>query len=151
MRIAAIGLIVCSVILAACASKEQGGTVVGAVAGGAIGSQFGRGGGNVAATLAGAVVGGIIGNNIGKSLDARDRELAAQAEYEAWERGAPRQPVQWRNPNSNRYGEIVVEDYYDRGPERCRRFVHRVWIDGRLQVMRGTACRYPDGRWHQIE
>ena len=151
MRIAALAILVCSVLLTGCASKEEGGTVVGAVAGGAIGSQFGRGSGNVVATVAGAVVGGIIGNNIGKSLDARDRELAANAEYDAWERGAPRQPVRWRNPASNRYGEVEVEEYYERGPSRCRNFVHRVWIDGRPQTMRGIACRSREGTWRQVE
>jgi surface antigen len=28
--------------------------------------------------------------------------------------------------------------------------VHRVWIDGRPQQMRGTACRNPDGTWTQV-
>ena len=143
--------IVASSLLAGCANKEQGGTVVGAVVGGVVGSQFGRGSGNVAATLAGAVIGGIVGNNIGKSLDARDRELAAKAEDDAWENGPPRQPVRWRNPDNGRYGEIVSEDYYERGPTLCRNFVHRVWIDGRPQAMRGTACRSPDGTWRQVD
>ena len=131
-------------------SKQDGGTVVGAITGGIIGNQFGKGGGRVAATLAGAVVGGIVGNEIGRSLDQRDRELAMQAEYDAWERGPPRQPVRWRNPNNGRYGEVVAEDYYDRGGYRCRNFVHRVFIEGREQVMRGTACRNPDGTWTQV-
>jgi len=28
--------------------------------------------------------------------------------------------------------------------------VHKVWIDGRPQTMRGTACRNPDGTWTQV-
>jgi surface antigen len=28
--------------------------------------------------------------------------------------------------------------------------VHKVWIDGRPQAMRGTACRNPDGTWTQV-
>jgi surface antigen len=139
-----------SLLFAGCANNEQGGTAIGAIAGGLIGNQFGKGSGKVATTLAGAVVGGIVGNDIGRSLDARDRELARRAEYEAWESGPPRQPVRWRNPDNGRYGEIIVEDYYYRGPSRCRDFVHRVWIDGRPQAMRGTACRNPDGTWTQV-
>jgi surface antigen len=96
------------------------------------------------------VVGGIVGNEIGRSLDQRDRELARQAEFDAWERGAPRQPVLWRNPDNGRYGEIIVEDYHYRSGAQCRDFVHRVWIDGRPQAMRGTACRNPDGTWTQV-
>ena len=139
--------------LAACgpdANKQDAGTLVGAVAGGVIGNQFGRGGGRVAATLAGAVVGGIVGNEIGRKLDARDRELAQRAEYDAWERGQPGRPVRWRNPDNGRYGEVVAEAPYRRGESDCRDYVHRVYIDGRPQAMRGTACRNPDGTWSPV-
>ena len=139
-----------SLALMGCETNQDAGTVTGAVVGGIIGNQFGSGGGRVAATLAGAVVGGIVGNEIGRKLDDRDRQLAREAEYDAWERGPPRQPVRWRNPNNGRYGEVVAEDYYDRGGYRCRNFVHRVFIEGREQVMRGTACRNPDGTWTQV-
>jgi surface antigen len=131
-------------------AKQDSGTVVGAIAGGVIGNQFGRGGGRVAATLAGAVVGGIVGNEIGRSLDERDRELARQAEYEAWERGDSGRPHRWRNPNNGRYGDVIPEAPYKRGGLDCRDFVHRVYIDGRPQAMRGTACRNPDGTWTQV-
>jgi surface antigen len=96
------------------------------------------------------VVGGIVGNEIGRSLDQRDRELARQAEYDAWERGPARQPVRWRNPDNGRYGEVIPEAPYKRGAVDCRDFVHRVYIDGRPQTMRGTACRNPDGTWTQV-
>jgi surface antigen len=136
--------------LGACETKQDSGTVVGVVAGGVIGNQFGRGAGKAVATVAGAVVGGIVGNEIGRQLDVRDRQLAQQAEMDAWERGPPGRPVRWRNPDNGRYGEIIAEDYYDRGGVRCRDFIHRVWIDGRPQQMRGTACRNPDGTWTQV-
>ena len=136
--------------VAACETRQDTGTVVGAVAGGIIGNQFGKGGGKVASTLAGAVVGGIVGNEIGRSLDQRDRELARQAEYDAWETGPPRQPVRWRNASNGRYGEVIPEEYYERGGSRCRNFLHRVYIEGREQTMRGTACRNPDGTWTQV-
>src|SRR5213078_2719813 len=119
------GALAASVLLAACANNQEGGTAIGAITGAIVGNQFGKGSGKVAATLAGAVVGGIVGNEIGRSLDQRDRELARQAEYDAWESGPPRQPVRWRNPDNGRYGEIIVEDYYYRGPQRCRDFIHR--------------------------
>jgi surface antigen len=149
-RCALTAAIAASLLFGGCATNQEGGTAIGAITGGIIGNQFGKGGGKVAATLAGAVVGGIVGNDIGRSLDARDRELARHAEYEAWESGPPRQPVRWRNPDNGRYGEIIVEESYYRGPSRCRDFVHRVWIDGRPQAMRGTACRNPDGTWTQV-
>jgi surface antigen len=149
-RCALTAVVAATLLFGGCANNQEGGTVVGAITGGIIGNQFGKGGGKVASTLAGAVVGGIVGNEIGRSLDQRDRELAAQAEFDAWERGPPRQPVRWRNPNNGRYGEVIADDYYERGGSRCRNFLHRVYIEGREQVMRGTACRNPDGTWTQV-
>ena len=102
-------------------SKQDSGTVVGAIAGGVIGNQFGKGGGRVASTLAGAVVGGIVGNEIGRSLDVRDRELARQAEFDAWERGPSGRPVRWRNPDNGRYGEVIPDAPYQRGGARLPR------------------------------
>ena len=32
----------------------------------------------------------------------------------------------------------------------CREFTHTVYIDGRPQAMRGTACRNPDGTWSNV-
>ena len=145
-----VAVLAASLALTACETRQDSGTLAGVVAGGLIGNQFGRGGGRVAGTLVGAVIGGIVGNEIGRSLDARDRELARQAEYDAWERGPVGRPVRWRNPDNGRYGEIVADDYYERGGSRCRNFVHRVWIDGRPQAMRGTTCRNPDGTWTQV-
>src|SRR5262245_7567787 len=139
-----------SVLAAGCANNQDAGTAIGAVTGGIIGNQFGKGSGKVATTLAGAVIGGIVGNEIGRSLDARDRELARQAEYDAWERGPPRQPVRWRNPDNGRYGEIVAEDYYYRGSGQGRDLLRRFWLDGRPQPMRRTAGRHHCGTWTQV-
>jgi len=139
--------------MAACGpdvSNQDTGTVVGAIAGGVLGNQFGKGGGKVASTLAGAVVGGIVGNEIGRSLDQRDRELARQAEYDAWERGPARQPVRWRNPDNGRYGDVVPGRPYKRANVDCRDYKHTVYIDGKPRTMRGTACRNPDGTWRNV-
>ena len=149
-KVLLVAALAASVALAACETRQDTGTLVGAVAGGIIGNQFGKGGGRVAATLAGAVVGGVVGNEIGRSLDARDRELARQAEYDAWEYGEPGRPVGWRNPSNNRYGEVIPDRRYRRGPQDCRDFEHRVYIEGRPRTMRGTACRNPDGTWTQV-
>jgi surface antigen len=152
-RFIALAAVAAFAPLGACgpdASKADTGTLFGAITGGIIGNQFGKGSGKVASTFAGAVVGGIVGNSIGRDLDERDRILARDAEYDAWERGTPGRPVRWSNPANGRYGDVVAEDYYDRGGSRCRNFVHTVYIDGRPQSMRGTACRNPDGTWTQV-
>ncbi|MFD0986782.1 RT0821/Lpp0805 family surface protein [Methyloligella solikamskensis] len=151
MRILALILVLAMPLtLGACASKQDTGTLIGAAAGGLIGNQFGSGGGRVAATAVGAVAGGIIGNTIGANMDARDRQMAAAAEYRALEYGQPGRPVAWDNPNSNYRGQVEAGNYYDRGGSRCRPFTHTIYIDGRPEVSRGTACRQPDGTWRTV-
>lgn len=154
MRIARF-LVVVPVIagLAACSSdgtginKSEGGTVLGAVAGGLVGNQIGKGRGNVLATVAGAVVGGIVGSEIGRNMDQRDRQLAQEAEFEALERGSSGVSRQWRNPDNGRYGDVVPSKPYKIGANDCRDYTHTIYVDGRPQQMRGTACRNPDGTW----
>ena len=89
--ISAGALVMMAIGLAGCGpegpNKADTGLVVGAVAGGILGNQVGKGSGNVAATAIGAVVGGIVGSEIGRSMDAQDRRLAQEAEFDALERG----------------------------------------------------------------
>ena len=144
-----------SLLVSGCAAdgsggKADSGMVVGAVAGGILGNAVGRGHGRGAATIVGAVVGGIVGSEIGRSMDRQDRILAQRAELDAFERGRSGEPVVWRNPDNGRYGEIVPMEAYRRGTYDCRDFTHRIFIDGRPQVMRGTACRNPDGTWSNV-
>lgn len=150
----ALAICALPLMLAACGpngpNKADTGLIGGAVVGGVIGNQFGRGTGNVLATAAGAVVGGIIGNEIGRQLDERDRLLAQQTEFDALERGESGRVRTWRNPDNGRYGEVVPSRPYRRGERDCRDFTHKVYIDGRPQAMRGTACRNPDGTWSNV-
>lgn len=143
-----------SAVLAGCGAngptREDTGMVLGGVAGGVVGNTIGKGRGNTLATVAGVLVGGIVGSQIGRSLDERDRMLAQEAEYEALERGNSGVARQWRNPDNGRYGEIVPSKPYKRGANDCRDYTHTVYMDGRPQQMRGTACRNPDGSWQNV-
>lgn len=143
-----------SAMLAGCGAngptREDTGMVLGGVAGGIVGNTIGKGRGNTLATVAGVLVGGIVGSQIGRSLDERDRVLAQEAEYEALERGNSGVARQWRNPDNGRYGEIVPSKPYKRGASDCRDYTHTVYMDGRPQQMRGTACRNPDGTWQNV-
>ena len=150
----ALTILSLSLLLAACGpngpNKADTGLVGGAVVGGLIGNTVGKGTGNILATAAGAVVGGIIGSEIGRSLDQQDRYLAQQAELTALERGESGRTQVWRNPDNGRYGEIVPSRPYRRAERDCRDYTHKIFIDGRPQAMRGTACRNPDGTWTNI-
>ena len=145
-------VLVATVALTACGpgQKQDSGLVVGAIAGGLIGNTVGNGTGRVLATVAGAVVGGIVGSEIGRSMDQQDRRLAQEAEFEALERGRSGERRVWRNPDNGRYGEVVPGTSFRRGEADCRDYTHTVYIDGRPQAMRGTACRNPDGTWSSV-
>ena len=149
-RLTAAIAIALSTMVAACSNKQDTGLAVGAVAGGVIGNQFGKGSGKVLATVAGAVVGGVVGSEIGKSMDKQDQMLAQQAELAALERGHSGESTPWRNPDNGRYGDVVPSKPYVRGADNCRDYTHTIYIDGRAQSMRGTACRNPDGTWRNV-
>jgi surface antigen len=141
--------------VAACSSdsgqKEVGGTLVGAGAGALIGNAVGAAAGNRAVgTIAGAAIGGMIGNRIGAAMDDEDKRRAYAAQVQALESGPSGAPVAWRNPDSGRYGSIVPGPAYDQNGVNCRQFTHTIYIDGKPQVARGSACRNPDGTWTAV-
>lgn len=132
-------------------ANQNTGTLLGAVGGALVGSQIGGGTGErVAAAVAGAAIGGLIGNRIGAALDDEDRRYAYEAQMQALDNGSPGAPIGWRNADSGRYGTIVPGPYYDSRGLRCRSYTHTVYIDGRPQIARGTACRNPDGTWTPV-
>lgn len=150
-----VAALACStLLLAGCGAhgpnREDTGLGVGALAGGLLGSTIGSGRGRVAATVAGAVIGGIVGSQIGRNMVERDRRLAEEAEYDALERGGSGRARIWRNERNGNYGEIVPSRPYRRGSYDCRDYTHTVHIDGRPEVIRGTACRNPDGTWRSV-
>lgn len=138
-----------SVLVAGCApmNNEGVGTISGGVVGGLLGSQFGGGSGKVLAAAGGALVGAYLGGQIGKSMDRQDR-LEVQHALETAPTG---RPVTWSNPDTgNRYTVQPTRTYYhERLP--CREYTTRGWIDGRSEVIRGSACRQPDGTWHVVK
>jgi len=152
-RVAAASCVV--VLLAGCADtgfgpREGVGTVVGAVAGGLLGSQFGSGSGQVIAAATGAAIGALLGNEIGRRLDEADRQRAWKAQYSALEHGRTGAPVNWDNPDNGNRGEVVPGPAYTVNNSACRDYTHTVYIDGKPQTVRGTACREPDGTWRAV-
>jgi surface antigen len=150
-----IALILVPLTVAACGpdgpNKADSGLLVGAAAGGILGNTVGRGGqGKILTTVAGAFIGGVVGSEIGRSMDKQDRILAQQAELSALERGRSGERTAWKNPDNGRYGEVIPLEPYKRGPQDCRDYTHKIYIDGRPQAMRGTACRNPDGTWSNV-
>jgi surface antigen len=151
-RAAIIAIVTLPALLAACGpgNKQGTGTIVGAVAGGAAGAAIGGPRNRGAGLAVGAVVGGILGNQIGRSLDEEDRRMAAAAEYQALETGAPGASVAWDNPQTQHRGQIVPGKPYQQGTQFCRPYTHTIYIGGQPQTARGTACRQPDGTWQTV-
>jgi surface antigen len=151
----------CMALLAACvagcaadpyAPKQNTGAVAGAVAGGALGAILGgRGAGSrIAGAALGAAGGALLGSAIGASMDEEDRERAYLAEMEALESGAPGAPVGWRSQRTAYYGTVVPGPVVVRRGLRCRDYSHTIYINGRPEIARGTACRNPDGTWSPV-
>jgi surface antigen len=149
------------VTLAACAGspdgmgpgpKENSGTLIGAGSGALLGAAVAGGGtGNrVAGAVVGGLLGGLIGNRIGAAMDDEDKQRAYAAQIDALERAPSGAPVSWKNPDSGRYGTVVPGPAYQESGRNCRSFTHTIYIDGRPQTARGTACRNPDGTWTSI-
>lgn len=139
--------------LAGCQSaggpREGIGALGGAVAGGVIGSQIGSGSGQVLATVGGAVIGGLLGAEIGRQLDAQAQQQFYAAQYQALETGGPGAPVVWQAPSGS-YGQVVPSQRYQINSTVCRDYTHTVYIDGRPEVLTGTACRQSDGTWRDV-
>ena len=152
-RLVAVALIGLSA--AACSSNsgpnEVGGTAGGALAGGLVGNAIGGSAGSrIAGTLVGAAIGGFIGNRIGAALDEEDKRRAYAAQIQALEAGPSGAPVAWRNPDSGRFGNVVPGPAYLVNGAPCRQFTQTIYIDGKPQTERGTACRNPDGTWSSV-
>lgn len=139
--------------LAGCASDPyagQGatlGTLAGAVGGAAIGSAIGSGSGRVAAIAGGALIGGFLGNQLGARLDEQDRQRYYAAQYQALETGSTQR---WSNPQTGVYGQVVTGAPIVVNNSQCRPYSSTIYIDGRPEVSRGTACRNPDGTWTPV-
>ncbi len=150
IKLIAAALLGASVLLAGCSQQTKNqdvGTVVGGALGGLVGAQVGSGRGRVAAAVAGTIAGALIGGSIGKSMDELDRMKAAQA----LERTPTGQTATWQNPDTgNNYAVTPTNTYTSDGGAPCRDYTTEGWINGKREVIKGTACRQPDGTWRTV-
>ena len=143
--------------LAACASnpapRDVGATLVGpgpaAVPDNDAGAPPSAGAAN-SAPVTGVAIGSMIGTRIGAAMDDEDKRRAYAAQVQALESGPSGAPVAWRNPDSGRYGSVVPGPSYQQQGMNCRQYTHTIYIDGRPQTARGSACRNPDGTWEPV-
>lgn len=129
-------------------SKQDIGTVTGAVAGGLIGSRFGGGSGQILAIGAGTVAGALIGSAIGKNMDETDKLKMTKT----FETNAVGQPAYWKNTRTgNSYTVVPVKNVAYKGNPYCREYQSTATIGGKKEQVYGTACRQPDGSWKIVK
>lgn len=144
--------------LAACAGSPDGsgpgprentGTLLGAGTGALLGAAVAGGGtgDRLAGAAIGGLLGGLVGNRIGAALDEDDKRRAYAAQMDALERGRSGVATSWKNPDSGHYGAVVPGPAYASNGRNCRSYTHTIYIGGRPETARGTACRNPDGTW----
>ena len=131
-----------SFVLTGCGgvSNEQTHTIAGSVIGGVIGRQFGVGSGRDLMTVVGVVVGGMIGANMGRGLDQQDQRNVNQT----LETAPNYQKVAWNNQNTNTQYEFTP---VNGAGQQCRDYIMDAWIDGRMQQVKGRACKNDQGQW----
>lgn len=144
-----------TLVLAGCSTTDVGvkqgvGTLAGGTAGALAGNQIGSGKGKTAATIGGAVLGALVGSEIGRQLDENDRQAIAQAEYQALESAGPNRPVAWQNPRSGHRGQVSAGPAYFVNERNCRDYSHTIYVDSQPEILRGTACRTPEGSWQNV-
>jgi surface antigen len=127
-------------------SPDPAGVIAGALIGGLLGNVASSG--RTGATVAGVVVGGVVGAALTSNLNCEDRSYAYKTYYDGFNAGRPNTNYQWRNPRNGNYGDLRIGEYYDDNYGfRCAPFSQTIYINGRPQEGRGTACQQPDGTW----
>jgi surface antigen len=145
--VSALALTACENTLGSMGTKQTVGTGGGAILGGLAGSQIGGGSGRLWATGAGVLLGALVGSEIGKSLDNADRAYAQQANQRALSSPIGQQ-ISWNNPNSGNYGYVTpINDGRDANGNYCREYTQTIYVGGRQETGKGTACQQSDGTW----
>ncbi len=131
-------------LLAGCnPTKQDIGTLVGAGTGAFIGSQIGGGTGQLAAVAIGALLGGYIGGSIGQDMDELD-QYKTQVALETSPTGST---MAWNNPDTDIDYSVTPTRTYDSNSGPCRDYTTEAVIEGRAEIVHGTACRGSDGSW----
>lgn len=144
-------LIVAFSLFVSSCTKEETGTLLGAIGGAVIGDAIGgkgSGTGNVIAIAAGTMAGAYIGKEIGKSLDKADRQAMQNQTQYSLENSPSGDASTWHNPDSGNSGTITPQPAYtNKTDEYCREYQQTVTVGGKTETAYGSACRQADGTW----
>jgi surface antigen len=146
-------VLILSALLAGCGTTDEKptiGSVAGSLTGGLIGGKSGRGAHKAPSPEAAALFEAWAASDLGRRLEDRDRVIAAEAEFDALENGAPGTVREWHNPATGRRGTVTPGAAYSVNQYTCRDFVDAVAFEERQEIHRATACRQPDGSWRPL-
>lgn len=130
-------------------TKEESGTLLGAIGGALIGSEL-SGDSGIGIAL-GSLAGAYAGREIGSQLDEADQLKMRQTAQSALETGVSGKAAQWHNPDSGNSGSITPQpSFTNTDGQYCREYQQSVTIAGKPETAYGTACRQPDGSWKII-
>ncbi len=124
-------------------TKRDTGAVIGGIAGGILGKQVGGGSGRTIAIITGTLLGAYAGSVIGQQMDENDRYRT----HQALEAVPTRQHSRWKNPDTGTEYTVTPTRTYRTPSGPCRDYTTEAIIDGRQEIVYGTACRQPDGTW----
>jgi surface antigen len=146
-----VGVAAIALAATACESSRFGnnqasGGLIGGVAGGVAGNV--ATGGSTTGTIVGAALGVLIGSEIGRQLDEQDQQRAHAAAQNSFATG---RTTRWSNQGTGHYGTVdPTPTYTNPSGNTCRSFTHTMWVDGRNEAVKGTACRGRDGSWQMV-
>lgn len=127
-------------------TKEETGTLLGAIGGAIIGGEVT--GDNGVGVMMGALAGGYAGRSIGRRLDEADQQKMYNTTQGALETGVSGEAATWYNPDSGNRGTVTPQPAYQSTEgQYCREYQQSVTIGGEPETAYGTACRMPDGTW----
>ncbi|WP_274757292.1 RT0821/Lpp0805 family surface protein [Pseudemcibacter aquimaris] len=130
-------------------TKEESGTLLGAIGGAIIGSEIT--GDSSTGVMLGTLAGAYAGREIGRRLDEADQQQMYNTTQGALESGVSGEAQTWYNPDSGNRGTVTPQPaYQDTQGEYCREYQQTVTIGGEQETAYGTACRMPDGTWKII-
>lgn len=143
-------------LLFACAEnqnsqKQNIGTILGAGLGALAGAQLGKGKGKLVTVALGTLGGAFAGSELGRALDDLDRLKAKQAQRDSLENNKDGVSSTWTNPNTGNSGKITPKRTEQMASgEFCREYEHEINVADKMETVKGTACRQPDGTWRVI-
>jgi surface antigen len=93
-------------------------------------------------------LGGFVGNPLASALGEEAAQRALETQLTTLDNGRAGSPVDWSAGASR--GEVTPGPLYRVNSYECRDYTHQIWVGGRAQSARGTACRQSDGNWRPV-